>query len=270
MARTDAQRIAASGRTLEEHRDIVRSLKTDPRAAEAVRLDFESGDFAGWSVRRLCERLFGGDPERDRAHRHEGLPFRDQARRPCVAGAARGIARLVQRSLRGGHLVRLFDLSAEGFRAAEGRRASCWRNGTTRRNLAIHPASRRSQSAIWTALCASRARFRKWPPRIRTSGMFSTRFRTSPTKRGSISSSGSIGRGTAIPASTPFSTGKKIFRFDGPLGYRNEIKGPYFKLGVYASGEISGPLVAYHDNYSRADSFEAVDPSVVHVPADKR
>ena len=59
-----------------------------------------------------------------------------------------------------------------------------------------------------------------------------------------------------------FLGGQKIFRFDGPLGYRNEIKGPYFKLGVYASGEIGSPLVAYHDNYSRADSFEAVDPSV--------
>ena len=65
-----------------------------------------------------------------------------------------------------------------------------------------------------------------------------------------------------------FLDGQKMFRFDGPLGYRNEIKGPYFKLGVYASGEITGPLVAYHDNYSRADSFEAVDPSVVRGPAD--
>jgi hypothetical protein len=61
---------------------------------------------------------------------------------------------------------------------------------------------------------------------------------------------------------------ERIFRFDGPLGYRNEIKGPYFKLGVYASGEISSPLVVYHDNYSRADSFEAVDPSAVLKPAD--
>ena len=43
------------------------------------------------------------------------------------------------------------------------------------------------------------------------------------------------------------------------------MNGPYFKLGVYASGEISGPLVVYHDNYSRADSFEAVDPSVLHT-----
>ena len=66
-----------------------------------------------------------------------------------------------------------------------------------------------------------------------------------------------------------FLNGQKIFRFDGPLGYRNEIKGPYLKLGVYASGQIDAPLVAYHDNYSRADSFEAVDPSIERGPTDK-
>jgi hypothetical protein len=62
-----------------------------------------------------------------------------------------------------------------------------------------------------------------------------------------------------------FLDGQELFRFKGPLGYRNQIKGPYFKLGVYTSGEIDSPLVAYHDNYSRADSFEAVDPSVLHT-----
>src|SRR6187399_1515601 len=55
MAKTDAQRIAASGRTHAEHMDIVRSLKTDPRGSRKVRLDFESGDFSGWSVRRLAK-----------------------------------------------------------------------------------------------------------------------------------------------------------------------------------------------------------------------
>ena len=55
MAGTDAQRIAASGRTLDEHRDIVRALETDPRGSRSVRLDFESGDFSGWSVRRLAK-----------------------------------------------------------------------------------------------------------------------------------------------------------------------------------------------------------------------
>ena len=58
---------------------------------------------------------------------------------------------------------------------------------------------------------------------------------------------------------------QRIFRFDGPLGYRNEIKGPYFKLGVYASGEFHAPVVAYHDNYSRGASYDEVDPSVLHI-----
>jgi hypothetical protein len=54
------------------------------------------------------------------------------------------------------------------------------------------------------------------------------------------------------------------------LGYRNQIQGPYFKLGVYASGEIDAPVVAYHDNYSRGASFEDVDPSVLHITSADR
>ena len=59
-----------------------------------------------------------------------------------------------------------------------------------------------------------------------------------------------------------FLNGDRLFTFRGPLGYRNQVKGPYFKLGVYAGGEIAGPLVVYHDNYGRSDSIEAVDPSI--------
>ncbi len=55
MAGTDARRIAASGRSFEEHQDIVRSLEIDPPGSRSVRLDFESGDFSGWSVRRLAK-----------------------------------------------------------------------------------------------------------------------------------------------------------------------------------------------------------------------
>ena len=47
-------RIAASGRTLEEHLGIVELLKSDPAGSRKVTLDFESGDFRGWSVRRLA------------------------------------------------------------------------------------------------------------------------------------------------------------------------------------------------------------------------
>jgi hypothetical protein len=67
-----------------------------------------------------------------------------------------------------------------------------------------------------------------------------------------------------------FLGGRPLFRFDGPLGYRNQIKGPYFKLGVYAGGEIDAPLVVYHDNYSRGASYEAVDPSVLHTGSDNQ
>ena len=56
---TDAGRIAASGRTLEEHLEIASSLQTDPKGSSAITLDFESGDLAGWSIRRLAKALFG-------------------------------------------------------------------------------------------------------------------------------------------------------------------------------------------------------------------
>ena len=71
-------------------------------------------------------------------------------------------------------------------------------------------------------------------------------------RRGSISSSAIHWSREGDSSIDAFLDGQKMFSFDGPLGYRNEIKGPYFKLGVYASGEITGPLVVYHDNYSRA------------------
>ena len=58
--------------------------------------------------------------------------------------------------------------------------------------------------------------------------------------------------------------GRKFIEWSGPLGYENEAEGPYFKLGVYCSGPISQPHVAYHDNYSRGHSFTEVDPAVLH------
>ena len=67
-----------------------------------------------------------------------------------------------------------------------------------------------------------------------------------------------------------FLDGKSVFRFEGPLGYRNQIKGPYFKFGVYASGEIDTPLAVYHDNYSRGASYDDVDPGVLHTRSGDR
>lgn len=58
--------------------------------------------------------------------------------------------------------------------------------------------------------------------------------------------------------------GRNIVAWTGPLGYRNQAEGPYFKLGVYCSGPIARPHVAFHDNYSRGHSHGEVDPSVLH------
>jgi peptide/nickel transport system ATP-binding protein len=57
----------------------------------------------------------------------------------------------------------------------------------------------------------------------------------------------------------------RIVDWRGPLAYENEAEGPYFKLGVYWSPPGSKPIVVYHDNYSRGHSFAEVDPSVMHV-----
>ncbi len=52
-AKTEADKIAASGRTPREHAEIARALKTDPKGERSITLDFENGSFDGWSVRRL-------------------------------------------------------------------------------------------------------------------------------------------------------------------------------------------------------------------------
>ena len=59
--------------------------------------------------------------------------------------------------------------------------------------------------------------------------------------------------------------GQPLFDWRGPLAYENEAEGPYFKLGLYWSPPGSWPIVAYHDNYSRGHSFEEVDPSGSHA-----
>ena len=52
----------------------------------------------------------------------------------------------------------------------------------------------------------------------------------------------------------------------GPLAYENEEEGPYFKFGVYCSPPDVKPVIAYHDNYSRGSCYAEVDPSVLHRP----
>jgi hypothetical protein len=58
--------------------------------------------------------------------------------------------------------------------------------------------------------------------------------------------------------------GGRIVDWRGPLGYENEEEGPYFKLGVYWSPPGTEPAVVYQDNYSRGHSYAQVDPSVLH------
>jgi hypothetical protein len=58
--------------------------------------------------------------------------------------------------------------------------------------------------------------------------------------------------------------GKRLFDWHGPLAYENEEEGPYFKLGVYWSPAGPKPIVVYHDNYSRGHSYAEVDPAVLH------
>lgn len=57
----------------------------------------------------------------------------------------------------------------------------------------------------------------------------------------------------------------QFFDWSGPLGYENEAEGPYLKLGAYCSEPIRRPHVVYHDNYSRGHSYNEVDPSVLHT-----
>ena len=60
--------------------------------------------------------------------------------------------------------------------------------------------------------------------------------------------------------------GDRLMDWRGPLAYENEEEGPYLKLGVYCSPPDVKPVIAYHDNYSRGSSYAEVDPSVLHRP----
>jgi peptide/nickel transport system ATP-binding protein len=268
MAGTDAKRIAASGRTLKEHREIAKSLKTDPRGGRSVRLDFESGDFSGWSVRRLA--------------------------RDYSAVIQSEIVRTGTKACR--FEIRPGDLVSQGLRAE----LRDWYNApfeqdtwygfstylpkdfTPPKGVGVVLAQWHDQAELGDPSGKPPLAIRYLDGTLRFTGAFSEVASQNPDKRYVFHEISDIPHGmwldfvfrifwsrVADSSIDAFLGGNQIFHFGGPLGYRNEIKGPYFKLGVYASGEISAPLVAYHDNYSRADSFEAVDPSVVHRATDK-
>ena len=268
-ARTEAERIAASGRTLEEHQDIVKALKTDPRGSQTLTLDFESGDFSGWSVRRLC--------------------------RPYSAVVQDQIARVGTRACR--FEIRPGDYVSQG-RRAELRdwynapfETDTWYGFSTYLPQAFKPptgvgivlAQWHDQAELGDPSGKPPLAIRYLDGALRFTGAYSEVASQDPEKRYVFREIPQIAHGAWLDfifrihwsrigdsRIDAFLNGKPLFQFAGPLGYRNEIKGPYFKLGIYAGEEIDGPLVVYHDNYSRAGSFAEVDPSVHHAPRDRR
>lgn len=263
---TDDKRIAASGRTLAEHLDIVSSLETDPKGADAVTLDFESGDLSGWSVRRLVKGYSAqvqGDVVRigTKACRFEVRPgdqvsqglraeLRDWYNAPFGIDIWYGFSTLVPGDFRpptgvGVVLAQWHDQAEIGDPSGKPPLAIRYRDGALHftgafSEVASHDPERRYDFHVIESI-----QHDNWLD-------FVFRIRWSKEKESQIEA---------------FIDGQPLFQFAGPLGYRNQVKGPYFKFGVYASGDIDRPLVAYHDNYSRARSFEAVDPSVQHQAA---
>ena len=268
-AKTEDERIAASGRTLEEHRDIVKALKTDPKGSRAVTLNFESGDFDGWSVRRLS-RPYSAVIQSEivrigtKACRFEIKPgdyvsqgrraeLRDWYNAPFEAETWYGFSTYLPRGLMppkgvGIVLAQWHDQAELGDPAGKPPLAIRYLDGALRFTGAFSEVASQDPDRRYV--------FHEIPDTPHDVWLdFAFRILWSRTGDSTIDA---------------FLDGKPLFRFAGPLGYRNEIKGPYFKFGIYASGEIDGPLVVYHDNYSRAGSFAEVDPSVLHAPRDHR
>ncbi len=217
MARTDAQRIAASGRTLEEHRDIVRSLETDPRGSRSVRLDFESGDFAGWSVRRLAkdysaviqsEIVRTGTKAcrfeiRPGDHVSQGLraELRDWYNAPFEEDTWYGFSTYLPEDFAppqgvGVVLAQWHDQAELGDPSGKPPLAIRYLDGALRFTGAFSEVAspESGQTVCFPRDLGRRAR-----------------------RRGSISSSGFTGRGREIPASTPFSAAKDCSASTGRL-----------------------------------------------------
>ncbi len=262
----DADRIAASGRTLEEHRDIARSLKTDPQGKREIRLDFERGDFEGWSVRRLAgpySATIQGEIVRSgtKAGRFEIRPgdyisqgrraeLRDWYNAPFDEDTWYGFSTYLPHRFSppqgvGVVLAQWHDQAELGDPAGKPPLAIRYLDGALRFTGAFSKVASQHPDELYV--------FHEMPT-VPRGVWFDFVFRIHWSRLGD----------SRIEA---FLDGKPLFRFEGPLGYRNEIKGPYFKFGVYASGDITEPLVVYHDNYSRAGSFEAVDPGALHGAA---
>lgn len=262
-ASADAQRIAASGRTPEEHADILRALRSDPAGARTVTLDFERGDFEGWSVRRLCgpySAVIQGEVVRvgTRACRFEIRPgdyvsqglraeLRDWYNAPYEEDTWYGFSTWLPRSFApppdvGIVLAQWHDQAELGNLAGKPPLAIRYLDGALRFTGAFSEVASQNPDQRYVFHEIADIGHERWLDFV---------FRIHWSREGDSRIDGWLG-------------GEPLFGFEGPLGYRNEVKGPYFKFGVYASGDIDGPLHVYHDNYSRADSFAAVDPSVLH------
>jgi hypothetical protein len=263
----DAQRIAASGRTLEEHLNIVESLRTDPTGSRKVHLDFESGTFDGWSVRRLA-RPYSATIQSDivrtgtRACRFELRPgdhvsqgvraeLRDWYNAPFEEDTWYGFATYLPSDFdppagMGIVLAQWHDQAELGDPSGKPPLAIRYLDGSLRFTGAFSQVASQHPNKRYV--------FHEMPD-VAHDAWLDFVFRIHWSRLGDSS----------IDA---FLDGKPLFSFAGPLGYRNEIKGPYFKFGVYTSDAITGPLVAYHDNYSRGASYAEVDPSTAHLRAD--
>jgi hypothetical protein len=62
--------------------------------------------------------------------------------------------------------------------------------------------------------------------------------------------------------------GRPVVRFRGSTMYPGQSRGPYFKFGVYCAENVKRPHVAYHADYARGRTPEAVDAAgLAAVPA---
>jgi peptide/nickel transport system ATP-binding protein len=257
---TDAE---LGGRSPAEHEEIARAIATDPKGEATVHLDFEDGTLDGWSTRRLV------GPWSARADTSRARTGRFSCRfelRP-------------QDTVSQGNRAELRDW----WNAPPG--SECWYGFSTFLPVDFAPPP---DTSIVLAQWHDQARLGepsgKPPIALRYRGGV-LRFTgaagvvASPTPEivhlfGETAATAGTWMDFILRVQWPsggdgavecFVNGESLFRFNGPLGYCNQTLGPYFKLGLYASGPFTDPLIAWHDNYSRGGTYAAVDPSIHHT-----
>ncbi len=262
-AKPQADRIAVSGRTPEEHAEIARALESDPKGERSVTLDFENGSFDGWSKRRLPKA-------------HSAIIQSDIVRigtRACRFEISRGdyVSQGARAELRDWYNAPLDEETWYGFSTY------LPKSFAPPKGVGVVLAQWHDQAELGDPSGKPPLAIRYLDGALRFTGAFSEMASDDPDQLHLFHEIPEIPHGVWIDfvfqihwsrkgnsRIDAFLDGKSLFRFDGPLGYRNQIQGPYFKFGVYASSEIDAPLVVYHDNYSRGASYEDVDPSVLH------